>query len=136
MATSPEQGDKGAAASEGEGRRKPWKIILTADQAVEIYMKRSVGINLQLTSSCRSNEVAEQYGVNSKTIRDIWNRATWVKATRPAWSQHEEEEYVQNQLNNCSARAAGNNASNDAEATRCSESEVCFLPPPCLVCVC
>ncbi len=33
---------------------------------------------------------ARRYGVNSKTIRDIWNRATWVKATRPAWLPWEE----------------------------------------------
>ena len=46
-------------------------------------------------SNSRSREVAEQYGVNSKTIRDIWNRATWVKATRPSWTPEEEEEYLQ-----------------------------------------
>jgi len=128
MTTSPQPseqgGDKGAAASECEGRRKRWKIILTAEQAVEIYKKRTIGNNFQSTSSCRSNEVAEQYGVNSKTIRDIWNRATWVKATRPSWTDHEEEEYVQNQLFS-SARAAGTTStSNDTETTRSSESEV------------
>ena len=39
-----------------------------------IYKRRPVGDGGEASSSCRSNEVAEVYGVNSKTIRDIWNR--------------------------------------------------------------
>jgi hypothetical protein len=31
--------------------------------------------------------------VNSKTIRDIWNRETWVRATRALWTEEEEEAY-------------------------------------------
>ncbi len=136
MTTSPhpsETGDK--AACESEGRRKPWKIILTAEQAVEIYRKRAIGPNSHATSSCRSNEVAEQYGVNSKTIRDIWNRATWVKATRHAWTVEEDADYVQSQ-SAISRASDGNCTSTDHDATRCSESEVripffflaCVLP--------
>lgn len=112
------------APAESDGRRKPWKIILTALQAVEIYNKRTIGVNSHSTSSCRSNEVAEQYGVNSKTIRDIWNRATWVKATRPAWTEEEEGHYVQSQQD--SSARSGAVTSNDAEASRSSESEVSF----------
>ena len=107
-----------------EGPKKTWKIILTAQQAVEIYNKRTIGSNSRDCSerapkisvcgkhtterahswddcsedektTSRSREVAEQYGVNSKTIRDIWNRATWVKATRSSWTPEEEEEYLQ-----------------------------------------
>ena len=51
-----------------------------------------------LSVMSRSNEVAEQYGVNSKTIRDIWNRATWVKATRGCWTAEEDEDYNQSQM--------------------------------------
>lgn len=39
------------------GRRKPWKIILTAEQAVEIYLMRPLGDQAAATSSCKSNEV-------------------------------------------------------------------------------
>ena len=131
MASSPQASDLGdkAGVCESEGRRKPWKIILTAEQAIEIYRKRTIGINTQATSSCRSNEVAEQYGVNSKTIRDIWNRATWVKATRPAWTAEEEADYVQSQQANNRSWAGPN----DSEATRCSETEVGLLAP--ILCV-
>jgi hypothetical protein len=37
--------------------------------------------------------VASRCGVNSKTIRDIWNRETWVRATRALWTAEEEEAY-------------------------------------------
>ena len=40
-----------------------------------------------------SLEVALRCGVNSKTIRDIWNRETWVRATRALWTPEEEEAY-------------------------------------------
>jgi hypothetical protein len=40
-----------------------------------------------------SLEVASRCGVNSKTIRDIWNRETWVRATRALWTEEEEEAY-------------------------------------------
>mmetsp|Transcript_12480 Transcript_12480/g.24858 ORF Transcript_12480/g.24858 Transcript_12480/m.24858 type:complete len:421 (+) Transcript_12480:848-2110(+) len=102
------------------GRRKPWKIILTAEQAVQIYEKRPTEGSMTdtTTSSCRSNEVAEQYGVNSKTIRDIWNRATWVKATRGCWTVEEEEEYNQNQI----ARAQDSKSGSTDGASKGSSS--------------
>lgn len=109
-ATSPlpsERQDKGAGMRERQGRRKPWMIILTAEQAVEIYTKRNLKGSSHATSSCISNEVAEQYGVNSKTIRDIWNRATWVKATRPLWTEEEEALYVRAETNANAASEGG-----------------------------
>ena len=95
------------SVGESEAGRKPWKITLTAEQAVEIYKKRSIGANMDSTSSCRSNEVAEQYGVKSKTIRDIWNRATWVKATRSEWNEQEEAMYIASQTNSNSTPLEG-----------------------------
>lgn len=132
MATSPMQAgasarfEKTPSACDGEGgRRKPWKIILTAEQAVEIYKQRvigtsGVGASAKATSSCRSNEVAEQYGVNSKTIRDIWNRATWVKATRPSWTQEEEAEYASTQASN--SGSGSNGAAHEAEGSHSARS--------------
>ena len=98
------------SVGESEAGRKPWKITLTAEQAVEIYKKRSIGANMDSTSSCRSNEVAEQYGVKSKTIRDIWNRATWVKATRSEWNEQEEAMYIASQTNSNSTPLEGDAA--------------------------
>ena len=132
MATSPQpstQHDKASGTCDGEsGRRKPWKIILTAEQAVEIYQKRSMAIDSQATSSCRSNEVAELYGVNSKTIRDIWNRATWVKATRSVWTAEEEAQYMSTQLSSSGCSPSGARHELDAsQAARCSvEVESCL----------
>lgn len=85
-------------SDEGTGvRKKPWKIILSADEAVEIYQKRPLGDTSAFTCSCRSKELSEQYVVNSKTIRDIWNRITWVKATHKYWTEEEELDYIQGQ---------------------------------------
>eukprot|EP00961_Rhodomonas_salina_P265045 3582975-Rhodomonas_salina.2 len=33
--------------------------------------------------------LAQQYKVASKTIRDIWNRVTWIPVTRPYWNDLE-----------------------------------------------
>jgi hypothetical protein len=38
----------------------------------------SSALDTQVSSSVL---VAAQYGVSSKTIRDIWNRKTWIDAT-------------------------------------------------------
>ena len=134
MATSPQpstQDDKGSGTCDGEsGRRKPWKIILTAEQAVEIYQKRSMATDSQATSSCRSNEIAELYGVNSKTIRDIWNRATWVKATRSVWTAEEEAQYMSTQLNSSGCSPNGTRHELDAsQAVRCSDEVQPAAPP-------
>eukprot|EP00802_Teleaulax_amphioxeia_P010773 Tamp_10803.p1 GENE.Tamp_10803~~Tamp_10803.p1 ORF type:complete len:559 (+),score=61.57 Tamp_10803:142-1818(+) len=68
------------------GRRKPWKIALTPDQAKHIYIQRPQNSEFMCS---RSAALAEQYNVNPKTIRDIWNRTTWVKATQAAWTRTE-----------------------------------------------
>lgn len=78
-------------------RKKHWKIILSSEQAVDIYKKRPLGDTSALTCSRRSKELSEQYVVNSKTIRDIWNRTTWVKATHKYWTEEEELDYIQGQ---------------------------------------
>jgi hypothetical protein len=38
------------------------------------------------SAASRSQQTAEKYNVNAKTIRDIWNRITWIKATRSLWT--------------------------------------------------
>jgi hypothetical protein len=49
--------------------------------------------HLYFPSGPSSLEVASRCGVNSKTIRDIWNRETWVRATRSLWTPEEDEAY-------------------------------------------
>merc|ERR1711865_693198 len=44
-------------------------------------------------------------GVSAKTIRDIWKRETWVKATRSEWAHADEQSY-QEQLNRKSDASA------------------------------
>ena len=61
------------------------KVILTGEQAVEIYKKKmsvATEINVPLRKQSQSRLVAQNYGVSPKTVRDIWNRKTWVSATQ------------------------------------------------------
>lgn len=71
-------------------------VILTDDQAAEIYSLKSDYMRETSTfDSCfrsraqklkgKSSSVCKWYGVTSKTIRDIWNRRTWTKATHHLW---------------------------------------------------
>ena len=59
------------------------RIILTQWQAAEIYeMKPESGPAVShRRSASQSRLVAERYGVSSKTVRDIWNKKTWIFAT-------------------------------------------------------
>ncbi len=71
------------------------KCILTADQAREIYRLKflaSTSVSSpDLVGQEISNSVllAARYGVSSKTIRDIWNRKTWINATTELCNQEQ-----------------------------------------------
>jgi hypothetical protein len=55
------------------------RAVLTQKEAVEIFRLRAAReLPLCLSSA---NEVAEFYGVHERTVRDIWLRRTWKKAT-------------------------------------------------------
>ena len=62
-----------------------WKILTEEDVATifQARLERSGG-RCQLAS-----KLAERFGVASRTVRDIWNLRTWVKTTRPLWSNAE-----------------------------------------------
>ncbi|EKX43384.1 hypothetical protein GUITHDRAFT_110505 [Guillardia theta CCMP2712] len=68
------------------GRHKPWKIALTESQAQDIFMQRP---KIKELYGFGSSQLGEKYMVNAKTIRDIWNRETWVKATKHLWTSEE-----------------------------------------------
>ena len=74
---------------------KPCRIVLSPQQAVEIYSRK-----LELLASQKfgphvhrsrwllrgqSARVSERYNVSAKTIRDIWSRRTWTFATGRLW---------------------------------------------------
>lgn len=64
---------------------------MTFPQALEIYRQRPT----DAAGANKSTEVANEYGVSPKTIRDVWNRKTWVKVTRPLWCPQEVASYLQ-----------------------------------------
>ena len=55
------------------------RAILTEQQAVEIFRLRSVSSMTMMV--CPASVVAKRYGVNERTIRDIWKQRTWTHAT-------------------------------------------------------
>jgi hypothetical protein len=70
--------------------------VLKHDDVVSIFVQRpsrsldSEGKNTFKTDESISPTIlAMEYGVSSKTIRDIWNRNTWHSVTRPYWNEAE-----------------------------------------------
>ena len=70
--------------------------MLDEQQVVVIYMAKlalmsqshdaaAIKIKAQVVKG-QSARVAVMYGVNPRTIRDIWNRHSWAYATRHLWS--------------------------------------------------
>jgi hypothetical protein len=59
--------------------RRPQKrrAILTEQQAIEIFR---IGSD---NSTPSATVVARRYGINERTVRDIWNQRTWTHATWP-----------------------------------------------------
>ena len=55
------------------------RAILTAQQAVEIFRFRSASSLSMMVSSALI--VVQQYGVNERTVRDIWKQRSWTHAT-------------------------------------------------------
>ena len=62
-----------------------WKVLTEEDVATifQARLERSGG------RSHVASKLAERFGVASRTVRDIWNLKTWVKTTRPLWSNAE-----------------------------------------------
>ena len=87
----------------GDKKIRAWKIMLTAQQAVQIYQNLPAD-TLHITS--KSVVVGKQFGVSAKTIRDIWKRETWVKATRGVWSRADEHNYQEQEAQKVRASAA------------------------------
>jgi hypothetical protein len=62
-------------------------VVLTADQALEIYkvklalQKQNRGVKVR----GQSVQIATMYRVSPKTVRDIWNHTTWKPVTHQLW---------------------------------------------------
>lgn len=84
---------------EGQGSAQPSelrsRIVLNSEAAAEIYQYKLALITPDSFKSCiqknemkikgHSTHLALKYGVTSKTIRDIWNRKSWISATAHLW---------------------------------------------------
>ena len=85
-----EEASSSDGSDSGDKKCRSWKIMLTAQQAVQIYQQMPTD-SQRITSS--SVQVGMRFGVSAKTVRDIWKRQTWVKATRQVWSAEDERQY-------------------------------------------
>jgi hypothetical protein len=69
--------------------------MLTERAAVEIY-KMKITLLQQRRKSERvsiwgkTRSVAKLFGVNSRTVKYVWNRQTWGHATEHLWEQESE----------------------------------------------
>jgi len=72
-----------------KGRPGESRAILTAVQAVQIYMLKKSDFPETSYLSGNANAVAAKYHVSHKTVRDIWNRRTWTEETNHLWKAGE-----------------------------------------------
>ena len=69
--------------------------MLNDGLAAEIYQHKLSLLSPKTFKSClesvqikirgESAKIGSRYGVSAKTIRDVWNRKTWIKATHRLW---------------------------------------------------
>lgn len=71
--------------------RRPRRGSLAIPAVLEVYASRPArttdGMFVPSTEWCK--EVAKKFEVSDKTIREIWNRKSWSKVTRPLWTEAE-----------------------------------------------
>ena len=78
----------------GDSGRKSWSVSLDESLAIQIYTSRPRNAGSKYGSMAEAARLGEQHGVSPKTIRDIWNRRSWVKVTRAYWTAAEASAYV------------------------------------------
>lgn len=93
--------------SSGEQRRKSWSVSLDETLAIQIYASRPRNAGSKYGSMAEAVRLGEKHGVSPKTIRDIWNRKSWVRVTRAYWTQAEASAYVPRRHRPTSPREAG-----------------------------
>jgi hypothetical protein len=74
--------------------------MLTEREAAEIYeMKLALQNQIRHSSACsdalsmwgKTGPVAKVFGVKPRTVKYIWNRQTWVQATKHLWASEAEQ---------------------------------------------
>ena len=89
-------------------RLRPCRIILTPQLAIEIYLRKLELLTTTNCASCsektrlllrgQSVPISLQYHVSAKTIRDIWNRRTWMFATSSLWRRESSQSITATQV--------------------------------------
>ncbi|KAJ1485022.1 hypothetical protein T484DRAFT_2020914, partial [Baffinella frigidus] len=74
-----------AKKQDGAAGRTGAKHFLTAEQAQQIYAQHPGSSDVSFKQM--SLHLGEQFRVDSKTVRDIWNHTTWGSATRHLWGE-------------------------------------------------
>jgi hypothetical protein len=64
------------------------RAILNEAQAIEIYKQRNKK-SCSLSFNGTAVMIARKYNISPKTVRDIWNRRSWVEQTRHLWTDDE-----------------------------------------------
>lgn len=64
------------------------RALLTEADAIQIYLCRPAKSSRSYSGKA-ATQLAEQFNVSPKAIRDIWNRRTWAPETRHLWNEGE-----------------------------------------------
>ena len=62
------------------------QVVLTSDQAISIFLEKYKEGNFP-SQTAKSIELASTYGIDPKTVRDIWCGRSWLETTYDLWQQ-------------------------------------------------
>ena len=82
---------------------------LTAKDAIKVYMRK------RARTSRTSSELAMEYGVTAKAVRDVWARKTWINETMPFWELVEEKPAAHLSSQGCAAGGHHNRVRTEPE---------------------
>ncbi len=77
--------------------------MLTESEAADIYkVKLALQYQIRHRSTAadmvsmwgKTSPVAKMFGVKPRTVKYIWNRQTWVHATKHLWANEAEQELI------------------------------------------
>ena len=90
LSSSAEDADEGLTSLTQDDLSKSHpRAVLHESQAMEIYRQRKTK-STRLGADSNTVFLAKKYNVSPKTIRDIWNRRTWIQQTRHLWTEDEQ----------------------------------------------
>ena len=62
------------------------QVVLTSEQAISIFLEKYKKGNFP-SQTAKSNKLASTYGIDPKTVRDIWCGRSWLETTYDLWQQ-------------------------------------------------